>query len=90
MKVLYDSWVYRVKNEADRGKRYKARLIAMNFAFHYRTKQIQLQYHFVRSMVEEGKLNLVKIDGSRNLADMLTKVVDRQKLSLCLTSVNFK
>ncbi|KAK2975196.1 hypothetical protein RJ640_022088 [Escallonia rubra] len=45
-------------------------------------KHIQLRYHFIRSLLEDEQLNLEKIEGNRNLGDMLAKVVNRQKLSL--------
>ena len=62
--------------------------LAKNSVFHSRTKHIQLRYHFIRTLLEEGKLKLEKIDGKKNPADMLTKPVEGQKLSLCSTLVN--
>ncbi|KAK3023141.1 hypothetical protein RJ639_043980 [Escallonia herrerae] len=64
--------------------------LAKNSAFHSRTKHIQLRYHFIRSLLEDGQLNLEKIEGNKNPADMLTKVVDRQKLSLCSTLISLR
>ncbi|KAK3020690.1 hypothetical protein RJ639_045596 [Escallonia herrerae] len=64
--------------------------LAKNLAFHSRTKHIQLRYHFIRSLLEDGQLNLEKIEGNKNPADMLTKVVDRQKLSLCSTLISLR
>ncbi|KAK3027346.1 hypothetical protein RJ639_041587 [Escallonia herrerae] len=64
--------------------------LAKNSAFHSRTKHIQLRYHFLRSLLEDGQLNLEKIEGNKNPADMLTKVVDSQKLSLCSTLINLR
>ncbi|KAG9450355.1 hypothetical protein H6P81_010320 [Aristolochia fimbriata] len=62
--------------------------LAKNSAFHSRTKHILLRYHFIRSLLEKGQLKLEKIDGKKNPADMLTKPVEGQKLSLCSTMVN--
>ncbi|KAG9446519.1 hypothetical protein H6P81_012647 [Aristolochia fimbriata] len=62
--------------------------LAKNSAFHSRTKHIHLRYHFIRTLLEEGQLKLEKIDGKKNPADMLTKPVEGQKLSLCSTMVN--
>ena len=62
--------------------------LAKNSAFHSRTKHIRLRYHFIRSLLEERKLKLEKIDGKNNPADMLTKPVDGKKLSFCSTLVN--
>jgi hypothetical protein len=61
--------------------------LAKNSAFHSRTKHIDLRYHFIRSLIEDEVLTLRKILGSKNPADMLTKVVTIDKLKLCSTSV---
>ncbi|KAE8686500.1 cytochrome P450 71A9-like [Hibiscus syriacus] len=47
--------------------------LAKNPSFHSRTKHIQLRYHFIRSLLEDGILKLEKISGAQNPADMLTK-----------------
>ncbi|KAE8698301.1 hypothetical protein F3Y22_tig00110599pilonHSYRG00009 [Hibiscus syriacus] len=47
--------------------------LAKNPSFYSRTKQIQLRYHFIRSLLEYGILKLEKISGAQNHADMLTK-----------------
>ena len=54
-----------------------------NSTFHSRTKHIQLKYHFIWSVLEDGQLKLKKIHTSQNPADMLTKVVTKEKLRLC-------
>ena len=69
---------------------YNAIHLAKNSAFHYRTKHIDLRYHFIRSLIEEGVLKLVKIAGSKNPADMLTKPVTTEKLELCVASVDLQ
>eukprot|EP00253_Pinus_taeda_P010914 PITA_10914 len=56
--------------------------LAKNSAFNSKTKHIQLKYHFIRSVLEDGELMLQKIHTSKNLADMLTKVVTREKLRI--------
>ncbi|KAE8695627.1 Potassium transporter 10 [Hibiscus syriacus] len=61
--------------------------LAKNPSFHSRTKHIQLRYHFIRSLLEDGILKLEKISGAQNPADMLTKMVTTDKLKLCSTSV---
>jgi hypothetical protein len=57
--------------------------IAKNSTFHSKTKHIQLRYHFIQFFLGDGKLKLEKIHNIHNLADMLTKVVTRKKLSSC-------
>ena len=64
--------------------------LAKNSAFHSRTKHIDLRYHFIRSLIEEGVLKLMKIAGAKNPADMLTKPVITEKLELCATSVGLQ
>jgi hypothetical protein len=36
--------------------------LAKNPTFHVKTKHIDIQYHFVRDMVEDGKVILEKVD----------------------------
>ena len=55
--------------------------------FHSRTKHIQLRYHFIRSLLEDGELT---VRGSENPADMLTKMVATDKLMLCATSIGLR
>ena len=61
--------------------------LAKNPVFHARTKHIQLRYHFIRGLMSDGTLSLKKVLGSKNHADMLTKVVTTEKLKLCIASV---
>ena len=64
--------------------------LAKNSAFHSRTKHIEVRYHFIRNLLEEGQLKLAKIHTSKNPADMLTKVVNKEKLSFCSTSIGIQ
>jgi hypothetical protein len=64
--------------------------LANNSTFHSKTKHIQLRYHFIWSILEDGQLKLEKIHTSQNPADMLTKVVTREKLSFCSVSVGLQ
>ena len=64
--------------------------LAKNSAFHSKTKHIQLKYHFIQSALEDGQLKLEKIHTSQNPADMLTKVVTREKLRICLVSIGLQ
>ena len=61
--------------------------LVKNFSLHSKTKQIQLQYHFIRSVLDEGLLKLDKIHTDDYLADMFTKVVTREKLNSSSASV---
>jgi hypothetical protein len=64
--------------------------LANNSAFHSRTKHIDLRYHFIRSLIEDGVLKVVKIVGSKNLADMLFNPVTTEKLELCAALVGLQ
>ena len=57
--------------------------LAKNPAYHSKTKHIDIQYHFVRDMIEDKKVLLVKVDNLKNTADALTKSVSSDKFSWC-------
>eukprot|EP00253_Pinus_taeda_P012760 PITA_12760 len=57
--------------------------LAKNLAYHSKTKHIDVQYHFVRDMIEDKKVLLVKVDTLKNTADALKKSVGSEKLSWC-------
>eukprot|EP00253_Pinus_taeda_P022579 PITA_22579 len=57
--------------------------LAKNPAYHSKTKHIDIQYHFVRDMIEDKKMLLVKVDTLKNIADALTKFVSSKKFSWC-------
>ena len=50
--------------------------------FHSMTKHIQSMYNFIQSSMMDGDLMGEKIQGSENLADMMTKIVITKKLKL--------
>jgi hypothetical protein len=54
--------------------------LAKNPAHHSKTKHIDIQYHFVRDMIEEKKELLMKVETLNNVVDSLTKYV--RKISL--------
>ncbi|KAK9200145.1 hypothetical protein WN944_015341 [Citrus x changshan-huyou] len=47
--------------------------LTKNQVYHARTKHIDVRFHFVREIVNEGKILLQKIKTVENAADMLTK-----------------
>ena len=61
--------------------------IARNPAFHSRTKHIGVQYHFVREVVEDGRVDIQKIHTNDNLADALTKPINTDKFIWCRSSI---
>jgi hypothetical protein len=56
--------------------------LAKNLTYHSKTKHIDVQYHFVRDMVEDKKVLLMKVDTLKNVAYSLTKYVSTEKFSL--------
>jgi hypothetical protein len=55
--------------------------LAKNPTYHSKTKHIDVQYHFVRDMVEEKKVLLEKVDTLKNVADSLTKSMSTKNFS---------
>jgi hypothetical protein len=55
--------------------------MAKNLAYHSKTKHIDVQYHFVRDMVEDKKVLLMKVETLENVVDSLTKYMSTEKFS---------
>ena len=51
--------------------------------YHSRTKHIDIRYHWIREVMDQQLLRLVKIHTKENPADMCTKIVTQEKLELC-------
>ena len=61
--------------------------MAKNPTHHSKTKHIDIQYPFVRDVVEEKKVLLMKVDTFKNGVDSLTKSVSTEKFSWCRGSM---
>lgn len=61
--------------------------LAKNSTFHARTKHIDMQFHFVYDMVEDGKVKLEKVDTLVNIFDALTMLVGTEKFQWCASSM---
>ena len=57
--------------------------LVKNPTFHAKTKHIDVQYHFVRDMVEDGKVKLEKVETLVNVVDALTKPMSTEKFIWC-------
>jgi hypothetical protein len=57
--------------------------LAKNPSYHFMTKHIDVQYHFMRDMMEINKVLLDKVDTLENITDSLTKYVSVMKFSWC-------
>ena len=53
--------------------------IAKNPAFHSIMKNIGVQYHFVREVVRDESIDMLKIHTKENLADVMTKSINIYK-----------
>ena len=62
--------------------------LAKNQVYHARTKHIDVMYHFVREIIEEGRVLVQKIKTDDNPADKLTKLVTTIKFNHCLDLIN--
>ena len=51
--------------------------LGQNPEFHKRTKHIDIQYHYIREAIQDNKVKLTYINTKRQLADLLTKNVNR-------------
>ena len=61
--------------------------LAKNLIFYARTKNIDVQYYFVRDMVEDRKVKLENMETSVNVVDALTNLVSTEKFRWCLESI---
>ena len=51
----------------------------VNLVFHNKSKHIEIQYHFIRDMVQKGAVELQYIPTNDQTADVLTKPLPRVK-----------
>ena len=68
--------------------RMSAIYLATNPVHHARTKRIDVHYHFIWELIEEGNILLKKVATKDNSAGMLTKVVPVPKFTHCTELVN--
>ena len=78
------------ENRKYNSDKYSSIHLSKNSTFHSKTKHIQLRYHFIRSILENGKFKLEKIHTRQSLSNMLTKVVTKEKQSSCLVLVDLQ
>jgi len=58
-------------------------MLAKNPVFHAKTKHIDVKYHFIRDMLEDKLLELVKVHTDDNPADLMTKGLPPEKFAHC-------
>ncbi|GAA0146881.1 hypothetical protein LIER_42928 [Lithospermum erythrorhizon] len=57
--------------------------LSKNLTFHSRSKHIQVRYYWLRDVLEEKSLFIIKVHTDDNVADMRTKVLPRNKHEAC-------
>nr|GEY44534.1 retrovirus-related Pol polyprotein from transposon TNT 1-94 [Tanacetum cinerariifolium] len=58
--------------------------LSRNHVCYERTKHINVRYHFIREVLDEKTVKVLKVGTEHNDADALTKVIPGQKLQHCL------
>ena len=62
--------------------------LAKNQVYNTKTKHIDVRYHFVREILEEGGVIIQNIRTTENPTDTMTKVVTAVKFKHCLNLFN--
>lgn len=57
--------------------------LAHNPVFHAKTKHIDVKYHFIREVIDDKLVKLVKIPTDDNPADLLTKGLPGERFAHC-------
>ncbi|MCO5574275.1 hypothetical protein L7F22_028057 [Adiantum nelumboides] len=57
--------------------------LAWNHVFHAKTKHIEVRYHFIQEVLEDKRIQLIKIHTDNNPTDLLTKSVASQQFAHC-------
>lgn len=61
--------------------------LSKNQTYHDRTKHIDVRYHFIRDILNDGEFKLIKIGTKDNPADAFTKALPLSKLESCLRTL---
>ncbi|MCO5577494.1 hypothetical protein L7F22_031325 [Adiantum nelumboides] len=57
--------------------------LARNPVFHAKTKHVDVRYHFIRDVLDDKRLHLVKVHTDDNPADLLTKTLSPEWFAHC-------
>ena len=57
--------------------------LARNHAFHAKTKRIEVKYHFIKDVLDDKRIQLVKLHIDDNPANFLTKSLNPQHFAHC-------
>ncbi|MCO5570950.1 hypothetical protein L7F22_024680 [Adiantum nelumboides] len=56
--------------------------LVRNSVYHSKTKHVDMKYHFIREMIEDKQIQLVKVHTTDNLTDVLTKELLKKALHI--------
>lgn len=62
--------------------------LTKNQIYHFRTKHIDVRYHWTRDLITNGKTNLIKVYIKDNATNMTTKPIIINKFKYCLDLTN--
>ena len=63
--------------------------LSNNTMYYARTKHIDVRYHWIKKAIEEQLFKIRKIHIDKNIVDMMTKVITKEKLARCIKNVGF-
>ncbi|GKC86616.1 retrovirus-related pol polyprotein from transposon TNT 1-94 [Tanacetum coccineum] len=56
--------------------------LSKNLVLHSRTKHIEIRHHFLRDNVQKGNITIEKVASEDNIADILTKPINREPFNI--------
>ena len=62
-------------------------LLVQNSVYYAKMKHIDIKYHRIRELMEEGEMKLVKVHIKENPVDALMKVLPRDGFRKCMTLI---
>ena len=58
--------------------------MSKNSTYHERIKHINVRLHFVREIINNGEVHVMKVSNDDNVGDMITKILSSCKFSHCM------
>ena len=58
--------------------------LSKNTMYHARMKHIDVTYHCIRKAIEEQLFQIRKIHNNENTANIMTKVITKEKMARCI------